>query len=260
MQREIYLLAADPEANANLAVLVEGRLGFRATMLSAKNLGGAVRRITLERPCLLVVDKELSDTFGGVHVLAALRDAGCRVPVVMIADDGDPTAMAAALELTADDYVTRPYCPDEILARIRAVLRRSDRAEGCRVAGAVRVDDEDFSLGGCIVRPRQMMLVSRSGEETRITPYQVAVAKELAANQGEVVTRDHLISRVWGSEVSPKSRTLDQTICDLKKRMGCGSCTGTGHCFCIQSVKGVGYRYIALEDSAKIERRSVVAA
>jgi len=165
----------------------------------------------------------------GTEVCRALR-ARSNVPVIMLTAKDSEVDKVVGLELGADDYVTKPYSTRELLARIRAVLRRrgepEDLAPATVEAGPVRLDVDRH-------------VVSVAGEEVAMPLKEFELLELLLDNAGRVLTRETLIDRVWGSDYVGDTKTLDVHIKRLRSKLESDSARPTR----IVTVRGVGYRY-----------------
>jgi DNA-binding response OmpR family regulator len=154
-----------------------------------------------------------------------------RTPIIMLTARGSEAERVAGLELGADDYVTKPFSVRELVARVRAVLRRSDDS------AAAHYEDERLT-----VRFEDMQ-VSCDGEEVRLTRKEFALLAALARRPGRVATRQQLLDDVWGQQYYGDTRTLDVHIRRLRAKLGpCGDS--------IETVVGVGYRFVGCQPRA----------
>jgi DNA-binding response OmpR family regulator len=143
----------------------------------------------------------------GWDVCRTLREKGVDVPIIMLTARGDELDRVRGLELGADDYVTKPFSLRELLARVRAVLRRP----------GPRRPFEEFAFGDVRVRPR-VRQVLKAGSEVRLTRKEFDLLVFLVAHRGEVVTRERLLDEVWGYERFPTTRTVDTHILRLRRK------------------------------------------
>ena len=130
----------------------------------------------------------------------------------------------------ADDFVRKPFGKHELLARVRAVLRRNGEAK----------DDDDFSFGPWRVFPKRLM-AERESQMIDLTPRELKLLALLAKHRGEVITRDELLNACWGLEYFPESRTLDQHVLNLRKKIE----ADPSRPVLIETVRGAGYRFPA---------------
>jgi two-component system response regulator RegX3 len=182
-----------------------------------------------ERPDLVLLDVMLPG-MSGVEVCKRIR-AGHATPIIMLTARDTEIDTVVGLEVGADDYVTKPFSVRELVARIRAVLRRGAEwdqlaPETAVEAGGVRVDAE-----------RHEVLVR--GEQVSLPPKEFALLELLVRNAGRVLTRDVLIDRVWGSDYVGDTKTLDVHVKRLRARVE----PDPRNPSVIVTVRGVGYKF-----------------
>ena len=189
-----------------------------------------LRRALEEAPDLVILDIMLPG-MNGLEVCRELRQQKSSVPVIMLTAKGGEVDKVVGLEIGADDYMTKPFSVRELLARIKAHLRREKReplhVPKTFVLGDVEIDFAHFK-------------VRRAGSETDLTSLEVDILKYLIAHKGEVVSRDALLDKVWGYERFPTTRTIDNHILKLRKKIE-DDPSRPRH---ILSVYGEGYRFI----------------
>lgn len=166
----------------------------------------------------------------GYEVCRAIRADDRRVPVLFLSAKSEEVDVVLGLELGADDFVRKPFGKHELLARVRAVLRRNGEAK----------DDDDFSFGPWRVFPKRLM-VERESQTIDLTPRELKLLALLAKHRGEVITRDELLNACWGLEYFPESRTLDQHVLNLRKKIE----ADPSRPVLIETVRGAGYRFPA---------------
>lgn len=180
-------------------------------------------------PDLALVDLGLPDLDGG-EVIRRIR-AFSDVPVIVLSVRESQTDKVAALDAGADDYVTKPFGMEELLARMRAALRRAAPEEP--VEPAVRFGDLEIDLA------RQ--LVTRTGEQVRLTPTEYSLLEALVTNPGKLLTHQWLLRRVWGQGYGTETTYLRTYVRSLRKKLG-DDASAPG---LIVTEPGVGYRWIA---------------
>jgi DNA-binding response OmpR family regulator len=185
----------------------------------------AVRNL---RPDIVVLDIMLPG-LSGLDVLRELRAAGIPVPVVMLTAKGDIVDRVFGLELGADDYVPKPFSVHELLARVRALLRRARRE--------TRPAPEALMLGG-IQFDFRALTASGPARAAELTPHDVLVLKVLASRRGEVVSRLDIIEEVCGLESQATLRTVDNHIVALRRAVG----DDPRRPRFLHTVRGAGYR------------------
>lgn len=166
----------------------------------------------------------------GYEVCRAIRAEDRRVPVLFLSAKSEEVDVVLGLELGADDFVRKPFGKHELLARLRAVLRRNDEPSG----------HGDFTFGPWQVSPKR--LLAECGEiRVDLTPREAKLLAFFSTRQGEVVSRDALLNACWGLEYFPESRTLDQHVLNLRKKIE----TDPSKPALIETVRGAGYRHPA---------------
>jgi DNA-binding response OmpR family regulator len=171
---------------------------------------------------LILLDLGLPDGDG----LTECANLAGRVPLIVISARGDEVDRILALELGADDYLAKPFSTRELIARCRAVLRRSGPTRG----SIVRAGDLEIDLDGCEVR--------RDGTPLELTGKEVALLTLLARHHGSIVRRSTIASEVWNSDLGFVQRTLDVHVSSLRAKLG----TPPGGSSYIDTLHGVGYR------------------
>jgi DNA-binding response OmpR family regulator len=173
----------------------------------------------------------------GYDVCREIREADKDVPIIMLTAKGEEVDKVVGLQLGADDYVTKPFGLHELLARIAAVLRRSRRG-GAGAGARGRKPPDRFAFGGAQVDGRQYTL--RAGRKTfGLTARELKLLQYFHAHPNEVLTRDELLNAVWGVDYFGTTRTLDQHIAQLRKKVE----RNARRPRVIATVHGVGYRY-----------------
>jgi DNA-binding response OmpR family regulator len=173
-------------------------------------------------PAAVVLDVGLPG-LDGVEVCRRLRAAGDQVPVLFVTARDDEVDRVLGLELGADDYVTKPFSPRELAARVRAVLRRSERAAAASA---------DLALGPVVLRTGSRRVLVDGGE-VALTATEFDLLAHLLAAPDRVFTREQLLSAVWGYAASAGTRTVDVHIAQLRAKLGPHAP--------IRTVRGVGY-------------------
>ena len=167
----------------------------------------ALQRILAE-PFRLVLLDVMMPRRSGFDVLREARAAGIAAPIILLTAKGEEADAVRGLGFGADDYVTKPFGLGELLARVKAVLRRSEAAAG--PAGVIRV-------GRLRLDPATYQ-ASVDGEPVAMTHLEAEVLRYLAGRPGEAVRRDELLDAVWGSDVAPTARTVDNFILKLRQK------------------------------------------
>jgi DNA-binding response OmpR family regulator len=189
---------------------------------------GAVERYAATRPDLVVLDVMLPG-FDGLEVCRRIQ-AQHPVPVLMLTARDDEADILVGLAVGADDYLTKPFRMRELVARVRALLRRVERAAELAARPAARL-----VVGDLVVDTGARRVVA-AGEEVHLTPTEFDLLARLAAVPGDVLTRERLLADVWDWAEASGTRTVDSHVKALRAKIGAGR---------VRTVHGVGY---ALED------------
>jgi two-component system response regulator RegX3 len=218
------LLVEDEESIAEPFAKALERGGFSTTV--ARSGGEAMRLVRELQPDVVLLDLALPD-LNGRDVCRGLR-AESDVPIIMITASGTVTDRVVGLELGADDYVVKPFATTEVIARIRAVLRRGRGDMG--QAGVLTVGDLSLDLNA-----RRAWL---AGAELELTRKEFDLLARLARDAGRVVTRESLMSDVWDMNWFGSTKTLDVHIAWLRRKLGDDPASPDY----IHTVRGVGFR------------------
>jgi two-component system response regulator RegX3 len=221
------LVVEDEESYRDSLRVLLGREGFVVT-LAATGLDG-VRAFERFGADVVLLDLMLPG-LSGAGVFRAIRERS-DVPIIMVTAKDDQVDKIIGLELGADDYVTKPYSGRELVARIRAVLRRT-----APQPAEIEVEPERLSVSGLTLDPERLTL-ARGGATTSLPPKEFALLYLLAANAGRVLTRQVIIDRVWGIDYYGDTKTLDVHIKRLRNRVEDEPSEPT----LIKTVRGVGY-------------------
>jgi phosphate regulon transcriptional regulator PhoB len=225
MAPEVLVVEDEPDIR-NLIVLHLAREGFRCR--TARGGGEALREARAANPDLIVLDLMLPE-LDGLEVCRRLRAdaATAAIPIIMLTAKADEVDRVVGLEMGADDYVVKPFSPKELVARVRAVLRRARPAAPSRLlrAGALTVDAARHE-------------VAVAGEAVVLTPKEFDLLQALVEAAGRVLSREHLLERVWGYRRAGEieSRTVDVHVRRLRAKLGAEDRR-------IVTVTGVGYRF-----------------
>ena len=208
-------------------------LRFEGYEVIAASDGETGYRLQQERkPDLIVLDLMLP-RMSGFELCRKLRGEGIQTPILMLTARSEEPDRVLGLDLGADDYVRKPFSVRELMARVRALLRRSQPGP----EGAPHLPD-NLSFGEVEVDFRSYE-ARRKGEPVEMTRKEFAVLRFLAARAGQVVTRDDLLNGVWGFESYPSTRTVDNHVAGLRAKLERDA--APAH---IRTVHGVGYKFI----------------
>ena len=188
---------------------------------------------------LLVVLDVMLPGMNGLDVLRRIRNSS-RIPVLLLTARGEDVDRIVGLEIGADDYLPKPFNPRELVARIRAILRRTleERAEG-RVPEILRVGDVELDPATRTVRQK--------GKPVELTSVEFNLLQVLLREAGRVVTREFLVDAVLSRKFSPFDRSIDMHVSKVRKKLG----DSDGNADHIKTVRGVGYIFAHPREKAK---------
>jgi DNA-binding response OmpR family regulator len=189
-----------------------------------------LRKALEEPPDLIILDIMLPE-MNGLEVCRELRHKNITIPIIMLTAKGEEIDKVVGLEIGADDYMTKPFSIRELIARIKARFRHAGREEKAipkvYTFGDIEIDFARFK-------------VRRRGKEMDFTSLEMEILKYFIAHRGEVVARNDLLDKVWGYESFPTTRTIDNHILKLRKKIE----VEPSHPRYLLSVYGGGYRFI----------------
>ena len=198
-------------------------------VLTASDGTTGLERARSQKPDLVVLDIMLPK-LSGLEVCKTLRSEGFEAPIIMLTARGQEIDKVVGLELGADDYVTKPFSIRELLARVKAVLRRTD-GKAKRLARYSFADvDLDF----------EAYKATKDGTLLELSPREFELLRYLIERKGETVSRDQLLEDVWGYESYPSTRTVDTHIAKLRAKIGD---SGSEPRY-ILTIHGMGYKFI----------------
>lgn len=228
--REDLLLIDDDEAiTGALAAFLE-RSGYRVRV-AGDGLAG-LNEVDLSTPDLVVCDV-LMPHMDGREFVRRIRARQSTLPIILLTQVGESWERSAALDEGADDYLNKPFDPQELLSRIRAVLRRTARgAAPLRSASRLRAHD--------LVLDRTARRVWRGDEELTLTPKALTLLEYLMMHPQEVHTRERLLSTLWGFDFATSSRAVDHRIAEIRRVIG-----DTGQTRFIETAPSMGYQFVA---------------
>jgi len=201
-EQRILIIEDEPDLLRGLALNLKAE-GYG--VLTASRGDAGVEQALRDRPDLVLLDIMLPG-MNGLDVCRELRRKGFEAPIIMLTAKAEEVDRVVGLEIGADDYVTKPFGIRELLARIRARLRRhAPLATGLRL-GPVEIDFDKHEA-------------TRDGQRVELTGKEFDVLRLLARHRGEIVTRDRLLEEVWGYETYPTTRTVDNHILRLRQKL-----------------------------------------
>ncbi|WP_368916761.1 response regulator [Staphylococcus haemolyticus] len=193
----------------------------------------ALEKVNEIQPELVVLDVMLPKK-DGIEVCKTIRSDKNLVPILMLTAKDDEFDRVLGLELGADDYMTKPFSPREVVARVKAILRRSKFASEIEKAD---VDDEDILIENIRIRP-EFFEVYKDDELLELTPKEFELLLYLIERQGRVITREHMLNSVWNYEFAGDSRIIDVHISHLRDKLE----ENPKQPKLIKTVRGLGYK------------------
>ncbi len=234
MARPILIIEDDPDISESLKYNLE-REGLQ-TVLAATGEQGLIEGLSERNPPMLILLDLMLPGMSGLELCRRFRrePSTRRTPIIILTAKSSESERVAGLDLGADDYITKPFSVRELLARVRAVLRRLDESTN-------KTYEDDF-----LMIDFDDIRVVCNGRKIKLTNKEFTLLSALAKSADRVVTRQQLLDSVWGYSYYGDARTLDVHIRRLRQKLeDCGDC--------IETVVGVGYRFTGCTDKPKAE-------
>ena len=231
--KHILIAEDDADIRAALQDLLAGE-GYAVTAAADGEKAVAAWRAA-ETPFDLLLLDVMMPGKSGYDVCREVRASGSRVAVLMLSAKSEEIDKVVGLELGADDYVTKPFGVRELLARIAAALRRSEPAAASEAGGGAA---EEFPFCGVTASVKRHRL-ERGGRAEVLTDIEMKLVRAFASRRGEVLSRDRLLNEVWGTDYFGTTRTLDQHVANLRRKVDAVG----GDSAAIATMHGVGYSY-----------------
>ncbi|MFD3563630.1 response regulator [Streptomyces sp. NPDC058686] len=222
----VLVVEDDPQLVRALVINLQAR---RYGVDPAPDGATALRLAAARRPDVVVLDLGLPD-MDGTDVIKALR-GWTRVPILVLSARRASDEKVAALDAGADDYITKPFSMDELLARLRAAVRRTEAAP--LAPDTVLVTTDEFSIDLLAKK------ASRGGRDVRLTPTEWHLLEILVTNPGRLITQKHLLQEVWGASQSNKTNYLRVYMAQLRRKLE----TDPAHPRYLITEPGMGYRF-----------------
>ncbi|MBX7219195.1 MAG: response regulator transcription factor [Blastocatellia bacterium] len=224
MKKNIVVIEDDVDIAQSIRYNLEREGGFQVRVATTGETG--LRSVLEHPPNLIILDINLP-LMNGFEICRRLRreETTSGVPIIMLTARMDETDKVHGLSLGADDYITKPFSIRELIARVYAVLRRSESETASPIFddGVLFIDYAHF-------------IVRCNGQEINLTRKEFGLLKLLAQSKGRVLTREYLLDRVWGIDYDGETRTLDVHIRRLRQKLGV-----EGY---IETAVGIGYRFV----------------
>lgn len=225
METKILIADDDPIVHESLKIYMQAE-GFEVVDV----FDGDAALATLDTSISLCVLDIMMPGKSGVEVCREIRK-NSKVPIVMLTAKGEEVDKIVGLELGADDYIVKPFSPREVIARIKAILRRTETREN-ETSGKNLIQHNGLTID------LNSYTVLLRGQTVICTPKEIEILYLLASHPGQVFTRDTLLSRVWGYDFAGETRTVDTHIKRLRAKL---DSTGLG--WSIKTIYGVGYKF-----------------
>jgi two-component system, OmpR family, alkaline phosphatase synthesis response regulator PhoP len=226
MRAATILLVDDEPAILQLSRMYLEREGFQ--IQTCEDGAQALHKVEQHQPALLVLDVMLPG-LDGFEICRRLRLAGNPVPVIMLTARDEDIDKILGLELGADDYLTKPFNPRELVARVKAILRRIDKAG--------TPDSAPLQLADLTIDPARRE-VTIGGRPVELRTQEFELLYFLAQNRGLVFSREKLLERAWGFDFYGQTRTVDVHVAQLRRKIAASQVN-------IATVTGVGYKLVA---------------
>jgi len=223
-EQRIMIVEDEPKIAALLADYLQAQGGFDSTIVERGD--EALPRFRSEQPALVLLDLMLPG-LDGIEVCKQLR-AESQVPIIMVTARVEEIDRLLGLELGADDYICKPFSPREVVARVKAVLRRSALNEAGQAPHGLEIDEEKF-------------VARLNGTDLALTPVEFALLQTLSTHSGRVFSRDQLMNRMYSDYRVVSDRAVDTHVKNLRKKLA----EASGVEDMIKSVYGMGYRFEA---------------
>ena len=228
MKTKVLVVEDDPHISLGLEEILKGE-GFEVSVCTRGDK--AVDSVSRTHPQLVILDIMLPGA-NGFEICKQLRAKKASVPILMLTAKSQEMDKVIGLDCGADDYVTKPFGVRELVARINALLRRTQQPEA-------RGTEATFQIGDAVIDPKKFEI--RRGKTTdELTARELKLLQLFHAHPGEVFSRDKLLNEVWGYNYYGTTRTLDQVIVQLRKKLG-DSGDSPRH---LITVHGVGYKLV----------------
>jgi len=228
MSRAARILVVDDEAH--LADGIRENLAAEGYETAVAYDGAAGLAAIADAPFDLAIVDVMMPEMDGLELCANLRQEGIQTPVLFLTVKGAPEDRVRGFEAGGDDYLTKPFHLKELLLRVAAILRRSRWYEAA---------EPSLEFGGNRIDFRTYQATAWDGSEHSLTHKEAMIVQALAERESEIVTREEILDRVWGYEVFPSTRTIDNFIVRLRKRFE-RNAEAPEH---FHTIRGVGYRF-----------------
>lgn len=226
------ILIIEDDESIRMALEDDFRLENYDVMVASDGIEGLIKASDPDIG-LIILDIMLPG-MNGFDICKKLRNQGIRTPIIMLTAKGQEIDRVVGLEIGADDYVTKPFSPRELQARVKAVLRRMEAEPEVK-------PENMFRSGGLEVNFRQYEC-RKNGKSVNLTTHEFELLKYLLQNKGIVINREELLNEVWGKDVFVTPHTVDTHMANLRKKIE----DDPSQPRYIISIRGVGYKFISV--------------
>ena len=223
---KIIVVDDDPSIRELMQVYLEEEF----IVIHAKNGLEAIEKVHVDKPALVLLDIMLP-LLNGWEVCKQIRTF-CQVPIIMVSAKGEEIDKILGLELGAEDYITKPFSPRELLARVKAQIRRS------LIGGENNIPDDILEFTGLLINLKKYQIFL-NGLEVELTAKEFDLLAFLTQNRGQVFTREQLLNKVWGFDYVGDTRAVDSSIKRLRKKLN----DEEKNNIFIHTVWGIGYKF-----------------
>jgi len=227
-KQETILLVDDERNILDLGEMYLVREGFQ--ILKSENGLEAIEVIRKKQPSLVVLDLMLPG-MDGLEICRTLRAENNQVPIILLTARDEDVDKILGLELGADDYMTKPFNPRELAARVKAILKRTNRNE--KVEG----ETENINVADIVIDLRKREVRHLDGRQISLRRHEFELLKVLAEQKGFVLTREQLLNQAWGFDFAGQTRTVDVHIAQLRNKLDNSKVI-------IETVTGIGYKLV----------------
>ena len=235
-QKPVVAVVEDDRSQAALIADQLDTNGFSTHVFH--KAGSFLRHVEKEHVALVLLDLSLPD-LDGLEVMLRLRQMPSPPAVVVVSSLDAAAVVTRALDGGADDFVRKPFDRAELVARVRAVLRRTETSHDRRLTHNADLGTESFAFGPALVHPVRLEVEFADGTKSKIGRKELGILFHLQSNPGVIVSRHSLIHAVWGEHADIRSRSLDQYVVKIRDLFGkAGAELG-----CFRTIHGIGYWY-----------------
>lgn len=245
--KPLILLAED---DIQLTEVLEKQISLSGMNVQTFHNGvDVIKFLKRDYASVILLDVNLPD-IDGFNVMTQLHGMGISIPVIFLTGFSDEFYKLKGFDIGADDFVTKPFSFTELMARIRAILRRTSRDVDAAITENVTLSDEDFEFCDAKISPASMNVTFPNGSVVRIGKKEIGILKHFADNRDAILSRKNIIRSVWGDTANVRSRSMDQYIVKLRQIFKLNECSMDK----LKTLHGIGYIY-SKKDNMLMTRR-----